>query len=133
MRTGEKDVLKKDDYLNDLYKIVESRNKEISQQLSSEGKPPKGRSQDNTNGEKAQESPNALSIIYLNLKNMKGYYSWSKTQAIITFFIAAASCVVGILLIVFTFVYSVTGKVALDKTIITAIGGLVTELSPELR
>ena len=59
---------------------------------------------------------------------MEGYYTWSKTQAIITFFIAAASCVVGILLIVFAFVYSVNGKVALDKTIITAIGGLVTEL-----
>ncbi len=59
---------------------------------------------------------------------MEGYYTWSKTQAIITFFIAAASCVVGILLIVFAFVYSVTGKVALDKTIITAIGGLVTEM-----
>lgn len=107
---------------------MKTRNKEIAQQFSIE-KTLLRKPAIEIAAIKSQEEPaNVLSIILLNLAKIKGYYDWSKTQAIITFFIAAGSCVVGILLMVFAFVYSVTGKVALDKTIITAIGGLVTEL-----
>ena len=128
MRTGEKDVFEKDAYLKDLSEIVKTRNKEIAQQFSIE-KTLLRKPAIEIAAIKSQEEPaNVLSIILLNLAKIKGYYDWSKTQAIITFFIAAGSCVVGILLMVFAFVYSVTGKIALDKTIITAIGGLVTEL-----
>ena len=133
MSAGEEDILKddvfkKDAYLKELNDIVKSRNKEISQKLNIEKNPSGKPAIDIAAIESPEEPSNVLSIILINLAKMKKYYDWSITQAIITFFIAAASCVVGILLIVFAFVYSVTGKVALDKTIITAIGGLVTEL-----
>ena len=133
MSAGEEDILKddvfkKDAYLKELNDIVKSRNKEISQKFRFESARSRGQNQEGANHRSEIEPENTLSIILLNLAKMKKYYDWSITQAIITFFIAAASCVVGILLIVFAFVYSVTGKVALDKTIITAIGGLVTEL-----
>ena len=133
MRTGEKDVSKndvfeRDPYLKSLHEIVESRNKEIIKKFSIENTFLKRPTIEIAAIESQEEPADVLSIILLNLAKMKKYYDWSITQAIITFIIAAASCVVGILLIVFAFVYSVTGKLALDKTIITAIGGLVTEL-----
>ena len=123
MRTGNKE-----DYLSKLNKLVIARNQEIAQQFNYDTHPSRGPSQGGPSSGSVKEPADVLSIIQANLESMEGYYTWSKTQAIITFFIAAASCVVGILLIVFAFVYSVNGKVALDKTIITAIGGLVTEL-----
>ena len=123
MRTGNKE-----DYLSKLNKLVIARNQEIAQQFNYDTHPSRGPSQGSLSSGSVKEPADVLSIIQANLESMEGYYTWSKTQAIITFFIAAASCVVGILLIVFAFVYSVNGKVALDKTIITAIGGLVTEL-----
>lgn len=133
MRTGEKDVFKndvieRDPYLKSLHDIVESRNTEIAKKFSIESTLLKRPTIEIAAIESQEEPADVLSIILLNLAKMKKYYDWSITQAIITFFIAAASCVVGILLIVFAFAYSVTEKVALDKTIITAIGGLVTEL-----
>ena len=123
MRTG-----KKDDYLGKLTKIVNARNEEIAQQLSSESNPSRGSSRGGSTSGNAKEPANALSIILLNLENMEGYYTWSKTQAIIIFCVAVAACVFGIVMIALAFAYSVTGKIALDKTILTTIGGLVTEL-----
>ncbi|MEA4913434.1 MAG: hypothetical protein VB061_02580 [Christensenella sp.] len=123
MRTGNKD-----DYLGKLTKIVNARNEEIAQQLSNERNPSRGHQQEGVATRSATEPANALSIILLNLENMEGYYTWSKTQAIIIFCVAIAACIFGIVMIALAFVYSVTGKVALDKTILTTIGGVVTEL-----
>ena len=123
MRTGEKDG-----YLKKLNGLVATRNEEIAQKFFSEKMLLNNPKIELKALQNQQEPTNALSIILANLESMEGYYTWSKTQAIIIFCVAVAACISGIVMIALAFVYSVTGKVALDKTILTTIGGLVTEL-----
>lgn len=123
MRTGEKDG-----YLKKLNGLVATRNEEIAKRLNGESSNTRGQAQGGSSKESTKEPADVLSIIHANLESMEGYYTWSKTQAIIIFCVAVAACISGIVMIALAFVYSVTGKVALDKTILTTIGGLVTEL-----
>ena len=123
MRTG-----KKEDYISNLTDAVNARSEEISQQLSSEIRSSRGPSQGGPSSGSTKKPVDVLTIILLNLKSMEGYYTWSKTQAIIIFCVAVAACIFGIVMIALAFMYSVTGKVTLDKTILTTIGGLVSEI-----
>ncbi|HML66915.1 MAG TPA: hypothetical protein PKA81_00840 [Clostridia bacterium] len=123
MRTGQSD-----DYIQKLNSIVEVRNKEIAQKLGKEDFLSGRRIQLADVEEIPTEPANALSIIQLNLNNMHDYFEWSLTQAKIIFGVAAGSCIVGIVLIVLSFVFAVLGKFALDQAILTAIGGVATEL-----
>lgn len=123
MRTGEKDG-----YLKKLNGLVATRNEEIAEHFNGESSKTRGQAQGGSSKESTKEPADVLSIIHANLESMEGYYTWSKTQAIIIFCVAVAACISGIVMIALAFVYSVTGKVALDKTILTTIGGLVTEL-----
>lgn len=123
MRTGQKD-----DYIQKLNSIVEIRNKEIAQQLGKENFLLGKRIQLPDVEEINTEPANALSIIQLNLNNMHDYFEWSLIQTKIIFWVAAGSCIVGILLIVLSFVFAVIGKFAVDQAILTSIGGVATEL-----
>ncbi len=123
MRTGQKD-----DYIQKLNSIVEIRNKEIAQQLGKENFLLGKRIQLPDVEEINTEPANALSIIQLNLNNMHDYFEWSLIQTKIIFWVAAGSCLVGILLIVLSFVFAVIGKFAVDQAILTSIGGVATEL-----
>jgi hypothetical protein len=123
MRTGQKD-----DYIQKLNSIVEIRNKEIAQQLGKENFLLGKRIQLPDVEEINTDPANALSIIQLNLNNMHDYFEWSLIQTKIIFWVAAGSCIVGILLIVLSFVFAVIGKFAVDQAILTSIGGVATEL-----
>lgn len=73
-------------------------------------------------------APNALSISVANIGAMRDYYSWSQKQAKIICWVAVAACIAGIAVIAASLIFSVIGKLAFDKVLITAIGGMVTEL-----
>lgn len=74
------------------------------------------------------EAPNALSISVANISAMRDYYSWSQKQARIICWVAVGACAAGILVIMASLVLSVISALAFDKVLITAIGGMVTEL-----
>ena len=120
MRTGQND-----NYIQELDSIVETRNKEITEQLSKNN----GRSPSPGDLHVTSIEPDTvLSIVNLNLKNMHNSYELSVSQANVIFWVATSACIVGIVLIALSFVFALLGKFAFDKALVTAIGGVAIEL-----
>lgn len=66
--------------------------------------------------------------MIINLGKMKEYYDWSKSQAVIMFGVAVSACIVGTLIVIASFVLPIVIKLSFETTLITAIGGLITDV-----
>lgn len=71
---------------------------------------------------------NVKALMIDNLGKMKEYYDWSKDQAVIMFGVAVGACIVGTLIVIASFVLPIVMKLSFETTLITAIGGFITDV-----
>ncbi|MCD8020586.1 MAG: hypothetical protein LUF92_13715, partial [Clostridiales bacterium] len=71
---------------------------------------------------------NVIKLMRVNLENIRGYYTWSQQQARKSFALAVLMCMLGLVLITIAIVYSLSSETSIQASMITAIGGVVTEL-----
>lgn len=71
---------------------------------------------------------NLKGLMIINLGKMKEYYDWSKSQAVIMFGVAVGACIVGTLIVIASFVLPIVMKLSFETTLITAIGGVITDV-----
>ncbi len=76
----------------------------------------------------AAKDSGVLSILKVNLKAMREYYSWSQRQARIICWVAVASCIIGVAVIVAAATLGFLKLFTLDQTILTAVGGMITQV-----
>ena len=70
----------------------------------------------------------ALGRMLINLEDIKEFYTWSQRQAKATFVLAVVMCVLGFGLITIASLSQIVFKINFNITIISAIGGVTTEL-----
>lgn len=75
----------------------------------------------------SQPSVDALELMLINLGDIKEFYKWSQKQAKSSFVFAIIMCILGFLLITSSIVLPLVFKTSVTASIISAIGGTVTE------
>jgi hypothetical protein len=83
---------------------------------------------ENNAAKKLKGRINIKALMIDNLGKMKEYYDWSKNQAVIMFGVAVGACIVGTLIVIASFVLPIVMKLSFETTLITAIGGLITDV-----
>ncbi|MBR3819628.1 MAG: hypothetical protein IKJ41_10870 [Clostridia bacterium] len=71
---------------------------------------------------------NTLNLMRLNLESVNDIYIWCQTQAKISFIFAVVMCILGFVLLVASVVFSFISESNTTASIISAIGGTITEL-----
>lgn len=71
---------------------------------------------------------NTLKLMRLNLESVNDIYIWCQTQAKISFAFAVVMCILGFALLVASVVFSFISESNTTASIISAIGGTITEL-----
>ena len=79
------------------------------------------------NNEKEKSYVDALKLMRSNLKDINEYYTWSKTQAKITFWVAIIMCISGFFLIIAAVIIQFLKEPNIMVSIFAAIGGIITE------
>lgn len=80
------------------------------------------------NEEIVQTEIDALGRMLINLEDIKEFYTWSQKQAKASFILAIAMCIVGFILIATSIVFTLIFNIGVNISIVTAIGGVITEL-----
>jgi hypothetical protein len=76
----------------------------------------------------AKKESGVLSVLYVNLELMRGYYTWSQQQAKIIYWVSIASCIIGLAIILAAVTLGFLKLLTLDQTVLTAIGGMITQV-----
>lgn len=74
------------------------------------------------------EKVDAIGRMTKNLEDIKAFYTWSQKQAKSSFFLAKAMCYLGFALMVIAILLPLLFGLDLQASIISAIGGAITEL-----
>lgn len=82
---------------------------------------------DSSNGD-CDQQVDALGRMLINLEDIKEFYTWSQKQAKGAFRLAVGMCIMGFLLIGGAIVIQLFFKQSTDLSLLSAIGGVVTEL-----
>ena len=70
----------------------------------------------------------AIGRMMINLEDIKEFYTWSQKQAKAAFYLSLGLCVAGFVLIAAAIVLPLVFNLSLSASILSAIGGVVTEL-----